>query len=111
MYTEPDGATDVQPNCTSSDNYTVQTSDLRCITNYLRPLPLAEIISVGVELGLDYSRLKRMSQESLVEDMVHSWLSGDDNAEERTWCSLIKALEATRHKGIASKIVKGKFIA
>ncbi len=53
------------------------------ISQYLNRLTPAEIINIGTKLGLDYVRLKRMPRESLVDDMVHSWLRKDDNVEER----------------------------
>ena len=64
---------------------------------------------MGAKLGLEYSRTKRMSQESLLDDMVHVWLRKDDNVTDVTWHSLVTALESLGHNGIASSIKKGKW--
>ncbi len=87
--------------------FTLTTTDLPSITKYLNTLLPAEIVKVGTELGLDYAHLKRMKQESLIEEMVHAWLRRDDSVGETTWHSLIRALESAGHNGIASSIRKG----
>ncbi len=93
-----------QPADKSAASTSLKTDHLSSISKYLSTLSPAEIMKVGTELGLDYAHLKRMKQESLLEEMVHAWLRGDDQVGETTWNSLIRALKSLGHNGIASNI-------
>ena len=84
------------------------TQDLHQITQYLMPLSNQELINVGMALGLSFPKLKKMSSEALLNDMVHAWLRMDDNVQETpSWGNLCKALEGCGHKGIATGIKEG----
>ena len=78
------------------------------ITQYLAPLSNQELVNVGLRLGLRYPTLKKMSPESLLNDMVHAWLRRDDDviegSGEPSWQSLSRGLEGCNHTGIASDI-------
>ena len=70
-----------------------------------------QLIRLGTALGLKYPHLQRM--QILPDDMVAAWLNIEDEVMDisgiPTWSSLIKALEDTDQKGVASRIRKGKF--
>lgn len=74
-------------------------------------LPI-ELIKIGVELGLDYSRLRETRKEYLLDTIVHRWLTMEDNVLNRTgsptWYSLKGALENCGFREIASEIETGK---
>ena len=76
----------------------------------LNQLGNRELITLGTALGLQHSRLKRLSPESLCDEMVTSWLRRDDEvlrtSGEPSWESLATALEADGMNGIASDIRK-----
>lgn len=79
------------------------------VIKFLSRLTNPELIAVGVLLGLRYPNLKRMSSESLLTDMVYSWLRRDDDVIEAgtpSWNSLIEALMVNGKTGIASDIKK-----
>ena len=80
------------------------------ITQYLTSLKKEELVHVGLRLGLHYLTLKKMSPESLLNDMVNAWLRRDDDviegSGEPSWESLSKAREDCGHKGIASDVKK-----
>ena len=84
------------------------TQDYVQITQHLVQLNYQELIILGVRLGLSYARLRRMGLNSLLNDMVHSWLRMDDDvlsvAGEPSWETLRAALEACGHSGIAFSI-------
>lgn len=105
--------TPVTPAITTTPPYTtfpLTAKDFSLITQHLRQLNIEELRSLGVELGVCYSRLKNTSQESLLYDMVNAWLRRDDEvikcSGEPSWKTLCKALEAKGHNGIASDIRK-----
>ena len=78
------------------------------ITQCLTSLKKEELVNVGLRLGLRYPTLKKMSPDTILNDMVHAWLRRDDDviegSGEPSWESLSKALEDCGHKGIASDI-------
>lgn len=73
-----------------------------------------ELFSVGKNLGLMYSNLRKMNGEHILDEVVHSWLRKDDIvmtiSGEPSWDSLSQVLEKN-HKGIATEIRnKGKTV-
>ena len=81
------------------------------ITDYLFELDKTHIYHLGLVLGLNHHRVKRMKDsETFLDDMIAAWLQKVDQVEAPTWQRLVKAL---RHKrvgqtGIASEIEKKK---
>ena len=74
------------------------------VSKYLKQFSNDELINVGVQLGLSYSTLNRMSSGSLLNGMVHAWLRADDDVGEPSWEALCAALTECGHQGIASDI-------
>ena len=80
------------------------------ITSYLHPLDRTAVFNLGLVLGLDYNRLKTMTDSPrFLEDMLASWLQRMDQVLKTgvpTWKRLVEALEDPRvgQNGIASKI-------
>lgn len=72
------------------------------IVSYLTRLNKNEVIAVGVQLGLSYTRLEGSS--NFRHDMVTKWLRKDGSVMEPSWNNLCKALEACDHTGIALDI-------
>ena len=70
------------------------------------------MIRVGTALGLSYVKLRNM--RAPLADMVKGWLNSDDEVLKTsgpaTWISLAIALDKTGHRGIASRIRKGKYL-
>ena len=77
---------------------------LKCLSN-------DRLIIVGVYLGLRYVNLKNMKEDSLLDDMLVSWLREDDDVTETSgspsWQNLVKALEKDGHNRVAANISKG----
>ena len=78
------------------------------ITRCLGDLDNEQIVQVGLALGMNYAKLKRMS--SLPEDMVAAWLRREDDVLEASGVPTLKALsEALKdvgQTGLAMKIQK-----
>ncbi len=86
--------------------------DHQRVKYFLKGLDNQEIIDVGIKLGLHYSTLKKMSPESLLNDMVSAWLKRHEDVAKKSgepsWESLCTALEDCGYTGTASDIKKGK---
>ena len=76
------------------------------ISSYLFDLDNEQIVQVGLALGMNYAKLKRM--RSLPGDMVAAWLRREDDVLEvsgvPTWKVLSEALKDTGQTGLAMKI-------
>ena len=76
------------------------------ISSYLSDLDNEQIVQVGLVLGMNYAKLKRM--RSLPGDMVAAWLRREDDVLEvsgvPTWKILSEALKDTGQTGLAMKI-------
>ena len=76
------------------------------ISSCLLDLDSQQIIQVGLALGMNYAKLKRM--RSLPGDMVAAWLRKEDDVLEvsgvPTWKVLSEALKDTGQTGLAMKI-------
>ena len=76
------------------------------ISSLLLDLDNQQIVQVGLALGMNYAKLKRM--RSLPGDMVAAWLRREDDVLEvsgvPTWKVLSEALKDTRQTGLAMKI-------
>ena len=76
------------------------------ISSYLLDLDNQQIIQVGLALGMNYAKLKRM--RSLPGDMVAVWLRREDDVLEvsgvPTWKILSEALKDVGQTGLAMKI-------
>ena len=75
------------------------------MTQLLNDLDKQEVIRVGLALGLCYNKMRKMDS---IEDIIAAWLRKDDNVCEKSgnpsWASLINALDANGHTGIADTI-------
>ena len=76
------------------------------VSSYLLDLDDQQIIQVGLALGMNYAKLKRM--RSLPGDMVAAWLRREDDVLEvsgvPTWKALTEALKDNGQTGLAMKI-------
>ena len=76
------------------------------ISSCLLDLDNQQIVQVGLALGMNYAKLKRM--RSLPGDMVAAWLRREDDVLEvsglPTWKVLSEALKDTGQTGLAMKI-------
>ena len=72
----------------------------------LNDLDNQQIIQVGLALGMNYAKLRRMS--SLPGDMVAAWLRREDDvlgvSGAPTWKTLSEALKDVGQNGLATKI-------
>lgn len=82
------------------------------VRRYLSQLSNANLMYIGVALGLSYYRLVRMNNSH--DDMIRAWLNQEDNIITKsglpTWNSLCVALRKRGHNAIAAKISKGKLM-
>ena len=108
-YAPPQSASASSKKATS---HSLSPADHFKVSTVLKDLNNEQLIRLGTALGLRYPHLQRM--DSLPEDLVSAWLNMEDEVMDTsgipTWSSLIKALEDTDQKGVASHIRKGKFI-
>ena len=78
------------------------------VTELLENLDKKGVIKLGTALGLSFIKLMKM--EMFPDEMVASWLRGDDDVNKKSgppsWESLATALDKTRHTDIASKARK-----
>ena len=78
------------------------------VRKFLKPLSNKELREVGLELGLHWPHLKKMSEDCLLDDMLDSWLRADDDVIKTSghpsWQSLVKALEETGCTGVATSV-------
>ena len=76
------------------------------ISSYLMDLDNEQIVQVGLALGMNYPKLKKMC--SLPGDMVAAWLRREDNVLEvsgvPTWKALSEALRDVGQTGLAVMI-------
>ena len=76
------------------------------VCSVLMDLDNQQIVQVGLALGMNYAKLRRMS--SLPGDMVAAWLRREDDVLEvsgaPTWKTLSEALKDTGQTGLALKI-------
>ena len=76
------------------------------ISSCLLDLDNQQIVQVGLALGMNYAKLKRM--RSLPGDMVAAWLRREDDVLEvsgvPTWKVLSEVLKDTGQTGLAMKI-------
>lgn len=89
-------------NCLSQDDHYSVCDSLKNLSN-------EKLMKLGTALGLLYPNVKKMKY--LPEDMVYSWLNGEDNVLTTTgppcWASLVTALNSINQGGIASTIKRG----
>ena len=84
------------------------------ISTYVCPMEAANILNLGVVLGLSYIKLKdKMKSETFLLDVIHSWLQKEDQVEKKgkpTWRNLVNALQSKGigQTGIANQIAKDK---
>jgi len=90
-------------------------SDIFEITEYLHPINKAQILRIGLCLGLSHTKLRdTMESQTYREDMIAAWLRREDDVQQKTgiptWRVLVMALNKQGQNGIASKISKAKNI-
>ena len=82
------------------------------ISSCLLDLDNQQIVQVGLALGMNYAKLKRM--RSLPGDMVAAWLRREDDVLEvsgvPTWKVLSEALKDTGQTGLAMKIQQNTYL-
>ena len=87
------------------------------ITSYLHQLDKTATFNLGLILGLDYNRLKAMTDSpSFLSDMLAGWLQRVDHVLRTgfpTWKRLVEALRDPRvgQNGLATKIEQDKLKA
>lgn len=87
------------------------------ITSYLHQLDKTAIFNLGLVLGLEYNRLKAMTDSpSFLQDMLAGWLQRVDHVLRTgfpTWTRLVEALRDPRvgQNGFATKIEQDKLKA
>ena len=90
------------------------TEFLADITSYLHSLDKTAVFNLGLVLGLDYNRLKAMTDSpSFLQDMLAGWLQRVDHVVRTavpTWTRLVDALKDPRvgQNGLADKIKQDK---
>ena len=95
-------------------HYHPGTDALADITSYLHELDKTALFNLGLVLGLDYNRLKTMTDSpSFLQDMLAGWLLRVDQVLRNgvpTWARLVEALRDPRvgQNGLASKIEQKK---
>ena len=76
--------------------FTEPNLDNLCAMKMIEDLRPESIIRLGQELGLDFSKMKKMPITSIHSDMIHAWLMQYDNVPKQsgnpTWRSLAQAL-------------------
>ena len=79
---------------------------MKSAASYLLDLDNQQIVQVGLALGMNYAKLKRM--RSLPGDMVAAWLRREDDILEvggvPTWKVLSETLKDVGQTGLAMKI-------
>ena len=96
--------------------YITGETDMVEISMYLGAMENTKILKLGVVLGLSFINLKnKMSSETFLLDMIHSWLQQEDNVGNMgkpTWRNLVIALRMKQigQTAIANQIAKDKGI-
>lgn len=71
-----------------------------------------KLVDLGGALGLHYPKLRRMINNSILDDMTAAWLNKEDNvlakSGEPTWNRLLKGLEKIGQVGVAEDIKNRK---
>ena len=86
------------------------------ITEYLKPFGhnKDQLVELGKQLGLRYSRLKIMKDSTnFLDELVLMWLKKGDNVKKRcppTWANLAKAVAKIGQTEIAETITKEQCI-
>ena len=84
----------------------LEMAALPAAKEHLKDMNREEVIRVGIDLGLSYSRLQKMRM--LPEQVIVAWLRGDDKCGLPSWNKLAIALENNGHTTIASKVRNGE---
>ena len=83
------------------------------VRRYLDNLDPEQLRLLGLALGIFYPTLKKMPGESLLDDLIHSWLIRQDSVIERsgepTYGSLVNALEQIGQDGLARDVREQKY--
>ena len=86
-------------------------ADHSTIVSYLAGLTKQNIVDVGVQLGLDFTKLTDLNGSEIKNEMIRMWLNQQDYVSQKsgipTWRSLIMALEKNGFNGNADKIKSG----
>ncbi len=84
--------------------------DFPAIGKYLCSLRKAEIIELGIQLGLSFRWLKdHKSSETYHYDVVDAWLKKQDSVAEicpPTWQNLVATLREVDQNAIADQVTK-----
>ena len=104
----------------SDDPITAKTTSAApthpAVKMYLRSLSNVQLREVGLELGLCWPHLKNMKEDCMLDEMLDSWLRGEDaydvieTSGHPSWQKLVKALKEAGHTGVAAKIKQGIII-
>ena len=91
-------------------NFYSEISDSRTAISYLKELPPEKLFNIGLELGLTFDTLKKLSTENFCEEMVTAWLSKEDgvaNVGIPTWKFLGAILQKQNLSKVTEMIRKG----
>ena len=87
-------------------------AELRDVNSYLKLLDTPDLYKLGTELGLNFTKLKKVPGQELPLELAERWLREDDNVHKTsgtpTWGSLINALQTTGATGVADRIEREK---
>ena len=94
---------------------TKSTPTHSAVRQFLKILSNTQLREVGLELGLHWARLKMMTEDCLLDEMLDSWLRKEDDVIEisghPSWQSLVKALEEAGYAGVAAHIKESVFFS
>ena len=88
--------------------------DIADIAEYLTEIGKAEILQLGLVLGLSHAKLKAsMNSGTFLSDVIAAWLRKEDYVEKKGepgWNTLVNALKhsTVKQEGIANKISQDK---
>ena len=77
---------------------------------FLKDINSSQLRTLGCALGLSYSRLEKITQSDLPNEMIASWLRREDDVLERsgepTWNTLACKLKEIGQNGVAIAIAR-----
>ena len=84
------------------------------IVEYLNEIGKAEILKLGLALGLSHNKIRaNMDSDTFQSDVIAAWLRKEDYVKKKgepSWTTLINALKSptVKQEGIAHKIEQDK---
>ena len=90
--------------------------DLVDIAEYLTEIGKAEILKLGLVLGLSHHKIKALKDsDTFLSDVIAAWLRKEDYVKKKgepSWSTLVNALKhcTVKQEGIANKIAVDKTV-